>query len=64
MFEHLKAFPPDPILGISVAFAADPVVTKIDVGVGVYRDETGRTPLMESVRLAEARVIAAQQTKS
>ena len=64
MFEHLKAFPPDPILGISVAYAADPVVTKIDVGVGVYRDETGRTPLMESVRLAEARVIAAQQTKS
>ena len=64
MFEQLKAFPPDPILGISVAYAADPVVTKIDVGVGVYRDESGRTPVMESVRLAEARVVAAQQTKS
>ena len=64
MFESLKPFPPDPILGISVAYAADPSSTKIDVGVGVYRDETGRTPLMESVRLAEAQVAAAQTTKS
>jgi len=64
MFEHLSAFPPDPILGISVAYAADPSPAKIDVGVGVYRDESGRTPLMESVRRAEARVVESQTTKS
>ena len=64
MFESLKAFPTDPILGISAAYAADASTDKVDVGVGVYRDETGQTPVMKAIRLATARVAAAETTKS
>lgn len=63
MFETLSPFPPDPILGISSAYAADPTASKIDVGVGVYRSEEGHTPVMQAVRIAEARVAATQTTK-
>ena len=64
MFETLKAFPADPILGISAAYAADASSEKVDVGVGVYRDDSGRTPVMTAIRLATARVAAAETTKS
>lgn len=64
MFETFEILPPDPILGISVAYAADPSPSKIDVGVGVYRDEAGHTPVMQAVVRAEERVAAAQTTKS
>ena len=64
MFETLKAFPADPILGISAAYAADASSEKVDVGVGVYRDDSGQTPVMTAIRLAAARVAAAETTKS
>ncbi len=64
MFEHLRACPPDPILGISVLYAADSNPAKIDVGVGVYRDATGATPIMESVLQAQALLAATQTSKS
>src|SRR5215467_9416572 len=53
MFEHLAAVVPDPILGLMAAFRADPDVHKVDLGVGVYRDGEGNTPVLESVRAAE-----------
>ena len=64
MFEHLKAIPPDPILGIIAAYAADPNPNKIDLGIGVYRDEHGHTPMLECVVEAEKTMIARQTTKS
>lgn len=64
MFERFQVLPPDPILGISVAYAADPAKNKIDVGVGVYRDEQGHTPVMQAVLRAEEHVAATQTTKS
>lgn len=64
MFEALRAFPADPILGISAAYAADTSRDKVDVGVGVYRDESGATPVMRAVRLAGERVAVAETTKS
>ena len=64
MFEHLAPVVPDPILGLMAAFRADPDVRKVDLGVGVYRDGQGNTPVLESVRAAESALIARQTTKS
>jgi len=45
-------------------FRADPAPRKVDLGVGVFRDLSGNTPILDCVRLAEKRVLAAQSTKS
>jgi len=59
MFEAISPAPPDPILGLTEAFRADPSPEKINLGVGVYQDEAGQTPLLESVRAAEQRLAEA-----
>ncbi|MDY6947076.1 MAG: amino acid aminotransferase [Pseudomonadota bacterium] len=64
MFQNLQALPEDPILGLMAAFRADTAARKIDLGVGVYKDEHGRTPVLAAVRAAERAVLADQQTKS
>jgi len=64
MFDHLKTLPSDPILGIIAAHAADPNPKKIDLGIGVYRDESGNTPILECVVAAEKILIATQTTKT
>jgi aspartate aminotransferase len=64
MFERLETVIPDPILGLMAAFRADPDPRKVDLGVGVYRDERGDTPVLECVRQAENALIARQTTKS
>jgi len=64
MFEHLKAIPPDPILGLIAAHAADPNPKKIDLGIGVYRDEHGNTPILDCVVEAEKILLETQTTKT
>ena len=64
MFEHLNAIPPDPILGLIAAYAADPNPKKIDLGIGVYRDEYGNTPMLDCVVEAEKILLATQTTKT
>ena len=64
MLDRLNAVPPDPILGILTAYAADPNPTKIDLGIGVYRDEQGNTPILECVKKAEQILDSTQTTKS
>ncbi|MGB5486829.1 MAG: amino acid aminotransferase [Lysobacterales bacterium] len=64
MFEHLNALPPDPILGLIAAYAADPNPKKIDLGIGVYRDESGNTPILECVVKAEKILLDTQTTKT
>ncbi|MCC5975319.1 MAG: aspartate/tyrosine/aromatic aminotransferase [Rubellimicrobium sp.] len=64
MFEHLKDQPADKILSLMAAFRADPREDKIDLGVGVYKDATGQTPVMRAVKAAERRIWEEQQTKS
>ncbi len=63
MFETLEQLPPDPILGLSAEFKADPNPNKVNLGVGVYKTETGETPIFGALKEAEARLIAAQTTK-
>lgn len=64
MFELLKEQPADKILALMSAFRADPRAEKIDLGVGVYRDAEGRTPVMRAVKEAERRLVAEQDTKA
>ena len=64
MFENLEAIAPDPILGVLAAFLTDDNPQKIDLGVGVYRDEAGDTPILECVRRAEHVLLDTQTTKT
>ncbi len=64
MFERLESIVPDPILGLMAAFRADPDPRKVDLGVGVYRDDRGETPVLDAVRRAESALLARQSTKS
>lgn len=64
MLLHLEAVPPDPLLHIADVFAADSVASKLDLGIGVYRDESGATPVMQAVHAAEEQLLIQQQTKT
>ena len=64
MFESLKPVAIDPILGLMMAFKADERAEKIDLGVGVYQDDRGRTPVMASVKEAESRLMVVENTKA
>jgi aspartate aminotransferase len=64
MFDNLERLPEDAILGLMAAYRADSDPDKVDLGVGVYRDEHGETPVPAAVRRAEAAVLARQTTKS
>lgn len=64
MLEALKAQPNDKIIELMGLFAADPREDKVDLGVGVYKDADGRTPVLRAVKHAEARLLEGQTTKS
>lgn len=54
MFEHVDAYAGDPILTLVETFNKDTRESKVNLGIGLYYDEAGRIPLLESVRQAEA----------
>ncbi len=64
MLERLERLPTDPILGLMAAFRTDADPRRVDLGVGVYRDHRGNTPVVRAVREAEQAVLARQATKS
>ena len=64
MFEKLETAPADPILGLTEAFNKDTNPDKINLGVGVYKDESGNTPIMNCVRKAEKILVETEKTKS
>lgn len=64
MIETLAPKSPDPLLKIIKMFREDPRAEKIDLGVGVYKDASGNTPVMKAVKEAEARLHGAQKTKT
>jgi aromatic-amino-acid transaminase len=63
-FAHIELAPPDPILGLTDAFNADKNPKKVNLGVGVYQDGTGKVPVLKTVREAEARWYNEEKTKS
>jgi len=63
MFENLKPQPEDKIIKMIGMYAADPRDQKLDLGVGVYKDAKGNTPVMRAVKAAETRLLETQDTK-
>jgi aspartate/tyrosine/aromatic aminotransferase len=64
MFETLEKAPPDAIFGLIEAYKKDPRPTKVNLTVGVYQDKVGTTPIFRTVKLAEARLLEEEDTKS
>ncbi len=64
MFEHIDAYPGDPILTLMETFQQDTRPHKVNLGIGLYYDAEGRLPLLETVRRAEARIAEAPATRS
>ena len=64
MFENLKATRPDAILKVIAEYESDDRSQKVDLGVGVYRDADGNTPILQSVKKAEQYLVDNQPTKA
>lgn len=64
MFETIKEQPADKILMLMQAFREDPREDKIDLGVGVYKDADGNTPIMRAIKAAEKQLWEDEQTKA
>jgi aspartate aminotransferase len=64
MFESISAAPADPILGLADLFRADDRPNKINLGIGVYKDETGKTPVLTSVKKAEQYLLEHETSKN
>ncbi|MDV6253840.1 amino acid aminotransferase [Vibrio sp. EA2] len=64
MFEKVVAAPADPILGLTEEFKKDTRAEKINLGVGIYKNEQGETPVLATVKKAEAALIETEKTKS
>ncbi len=64
MFETINPAPEDSILGLTVAFQKDSNPNKINLGVGVYKDGNGQTPVLATVKEAEERLLRSEATKS
>ncbi len=64
MFSDRIPAPPDAILGLTEAWKNDPNPAKVNLGVGVFKDEKGRTPILQAVKDAEAHILSSAVTKS
>ncbi|AWX13420.1 aromatic amino acid aminotransferase [Mergibacter septicus] len=64
MFEQIKQAPPDPILGLGEAFKADSRPNKVNLGIGVYKDAQGQTPIIKAVKEAEKRLLKNETSKN
>lgn len=64
MFENIQAAPADPILGLNESFSNETNPNKINLGVGVYKDEQGKTPILQAVKQAEERLLSNETSKS
>ena len=63
LFNQIEMAPPDPILGLTEAFRKDPRPHKVNLGVGVFVDEKGTTPVLECIRRAERVLWETEKTK-
>lgn len=64
MFQQLPGLPADPILGLSAAFQQDTNPLKVDLGVGVYKDEAGNTPVLAAIRRAQQLLVERETSKA
>ena len=64
IYEKIKEAPKDPILGLTEEFKSDENPVKVNLSVGVYQDDNGKTPTFESVTLAEKKLIDINSSKT
>lgn len=64
MFSNLPAPQQDPILSLSAAYRQDPRPEKVDLGIGVYKNSQGETPIMQAIKMAYKQLAETQTTKS
>jgi len=64
LFESLKLLPPDAIIGLIAEYRSDPREPKVDLGIGVYRNAAGDTPVLDVVKEAERRIVESQMSKA
>lgn len=64
MWQNIEAAPADSILGLTDAFRKDPNPQKVNLGVGVYKDEAGKTPILACVKAAEKILLEGESSKS
>ncbi|MGX9463594.1 amino acid aminotransferase [Shewanella sp. A14] len=64
IFSQVTLAPADPILGLTDAFKADTRPHKVNLGVGIYKDEDGQTPVLSSVKKAEAIILETEKSKN
>lgn len=64
LLSQLPALPADPLLGLSMAYRADQNPNKVDLGVGIYKDDNGNTPIMAAVQQAQAQWAEQEPTKA
>lgn len=63
LFTHLEQAPLDPILGTAILFKADPHPDKVNLGIGVYKDDAGQSVVFETVRKVEKEILDSKLTK-
>ena len=63
-FDKIVAAPADPILGLGEAFKAETRPEKVNLGIGIYKDAQGKTPIPRDVKAAETRLLAEENTKN
>jgi len=63
-FDKIEAAPADPILGLGEAFKAEIRSNKVNLGIGVYKDAKGNTPIPKAVKEAETRLLANENSKN
>ncbi|MDP5146516.1 aspartate/tyrosine/aromatic aminotransferase [Shewanella sp. ULN5] len=64
IFSQVSQAPADPILGLTDTFKADNRAHKVNLGVGIYKDEAGQTPVLKSVKKAEAKLLEIEKSKN
>ncbi|MBF0279281.1 MAG: aspartate/tyrosine/aromatic aminotransferase [SAR324 cluster bacterium] len=64
MFEPIKMAPADPIMGVAADFNRDPNPNKINLSSGIFKDENDNTPILQSVKEAESRILQNETTKA
>lgn len=64
MWQNIEAAPADSILGLTEAFKNDPNPAKVNLGVGVYKDDNGQTPILKAVKAAEKKLLEIEKSKS
>ncbi|ASK78646.1 hypothetical protein CF386_06330 [Paraphotobacterium marinum] len=64
MFNNLKMLPPDPVFGLSEQFAKDERSDKVNLTIGIYKNNDGVTPIFEAVHKAEELLLKDERSKS